>query len=76
MWKRVLADVSLDVDYSADGSSYKRGDLSKEQVKGMFLMAENAVRQWLPQVEDVIIQTLEGKDPYQYDEGRDSIAAW
>ena len=74
LWKRALADVSLDIDVMADGSSYKRSQMHA-QIKSNLADAERDVWQWLPSA-DATIESISGSDPYSYTEERDNAGLW
>lgn len=71
LWKRALADVSLDINFSADGSSYSRSNMHT-QIKSNLMDAERDCYGWLP-VSDATVESITGTDPYGYYESRDGL---
>lgn len=70
LWKKALETVSLDFDFSADGSSYKRSDLHAQVLKNL-AMAESDAMVYLPNYQIEIGTLTNTEDPYIYSESRD-----
>lgn len=69
-WKKVVTDTSLDIDFTADSSSYKRSQMNEQARKNM-MDAERDVYPYLP-IADATVESISGTDPYGYYEARDN----
>jgi hypothetical protein len=68
VWKQVLADISLDYAFSADGNSYQRQQ-AVESVRKNLLAAETKAQEYLPEYQIVIHLDDTNADWYDTNEG-------
>ena len=70
-WKKCLTDVSLDIDFNADGASYNRSEMHK-MISDNYARASAELSSYI-EFPDVIITEDYPTNPYRYDEARDEM---
>jgi len=70
LWKQAQIDVSLDMDFSADGRSFSRSQMHKMITENLARAMADATHYLDALQIDVTQITI--RDPYDYDEDRDN----